>query len=71
MLINTEPQEKAFAVTLVVRDSRTNEPTGKTKTYEADTGAELYQKFVNHVGTQRKGKRRKPSADKVEEPTQP
>ncbi len=70
MLFNTEHQEKTFAVTLAVRDSRTGEPTGKMKTFEADTGSELYQQYVNHVGTQRKGKdkRRKQSSA---EPTQP
>lgn len=64
MLINTEPQEKTFAVTLCVRDPRTQEVKGM-KTYEADTGAELHQKFTAHIGTQqpKRSKRRKTSSD--------
>jgi hypothetical protein len=58
MIINTEPQEKTFAVTLAVRDPRTQEFKG-FKTYEADTGSELYQKYIAHMGTQQKRSRRK------------
>ena len=63
MLINTEPQDKTFAITLCVRDTRTGLPTGKTKTYESDSGDELYSRFIAHVGTQQKKKRKKQSSD--------
>jgi hypothetical protein len=65
MLMQSENQEKSFAVTLQVRDPRTGKPTGKTKTFEGDTGDEVYQQYVKHVGAQKrgKGKRRTPDSE--------
>lgn len=52
-MLETESESPKISVRLVVRHPKTNEPIGY-KDYSANSGAELYAQYCQHVGIKSK-----------------